>query len=168
MRILIITAARGGTRSGAGHNGSHAGIAVGVRRADHTTPLNPPKLALTSPLSGGRTVVIVRLWIKSTELLVWDGLRTGSETERLEAFVLHRWNIILQSESCFLVLQSEEMAGSTRLCICLRPQKVLCVLIKQAALQKSSDLCSFDTSSFSLKDPLGFQQLNIQDCNSVA
>jgi hypothetical protein len=43
--------------------------AVGIRRADHATPLHPQKLALTSP-SGGFSVGIFRSWTKATELLV--------------------------------------------------------------------------------------------------
>jgi hypothetical protein len=38
--------------------------AVGIRSADHVTPLYPQKLALTSPTSGGRLVDIVRMWTK--------------------------------------------------------------------------------------------------------
>jgi hypothetical protein len=34
--------------------------AVGIRCADHVTPLYPQKLALTSPTGGGRSVGIVR------------------------------------------------------------------------------------------------------------
>jgi hypothetical protein len=40
--------------------------AVGIRRADHETPLYPQQLALTSPTSGSRSVGIVRSWIKPT------------------------------------------------------------------------------------------------------
>jgi len=40
---------------------------VGIRCADHVTPLYPPKLALTSPTSGGRSVGIVRSRTKATE-----------------------------------------------------------------------------------------------------
>jgi len=41
--------------------------AVGIRCADHVTPLYPQKLALTSPTGGGRSVGIVRLRTKATE-----------------------------------------------------------------------------------------------------
>jgi hypothetical protein len=40
---------------------------VGIRCADHVTPLYPQKLALTSPTSGGRSVGIVRSRAKDTE-----------------------------------------------------------------------------------------------------
>ena len=43
---------------------------MGIRCADHMTPLYPQKLALTSPTSGGRSVGIVRLRTKATELLL--------------------------------------------------------------------------------------------------
>jgi hypothetical protein len=43
--------------------------AVGIRRADHATPLKPLELALTSPTSGCRLVGIVRSRTKATELL---------------------------------------------------------------------------------------------------
>jgi len=41
---------------------------VGTRCADHVTPLYPQKLALTSPTGGGRSVGIVRVRTKATEL----------------------------------------------------------------------------------------------------
>ena len=40
---------------------------MGIRCADHVTPLYPQKLALTSPNGGGRSVGIVRLRTKATE-----------------------------------------------------------------------------------------------------
>ena len=40
---------------------------MGIRCADHVTPLCPKKLALTSPTGGGRSVGIVRSRIKATE-----------------------------------------------------------------------------------------------------
>jgi len=41
---------------------------VGTRCADHVTPLYPQKLALISPTGGGRSVGIVRVRTKATEL----------------------------------------------------------------------------------------------------
>ena len=41
----------------------------GIRCADHVTPLYPQKFALTSPTGGGRSVGIVRLRTKATELI---------------------------------------------------------------------------------------------------
>ena len=41
---------------------------MGIRCADHVTPLYPQKLALTSPTGGGRSVGIVRSQTKATEL----------------------------------------------------------------------------------------------------
>jgi len=41
--------------------------AVGTRCADHVTPLYPQKLALISPIGGGRSVGIVRVRTKATE-----------------------------------------------------------------------------------------------------
>jgi hypothetical protein len=41
--------------------------AVGIRCADNATPSNPHKLALTSPICGGRSVRIVRLQTKATQ-----------------------------------------------------------------------------------------------------
>jgi hypothetical protein len=43
---------------------------VGIRSADHATPLCPLKLALSSSTSGGRSVGIILSRIKATELLV--------------------------------------------------------------------------------------------------
>ena len=40
---------------------------MGIRYADHVTPLYPQKLALTSPTGGGRSVGIVRSRTKTTE-----------------------------------------------------------------------------------------------------
>ena len=45
-------------------------MAVGIRCADHVTPLYPQKFALTSPTGGGRSVGIVRSRTKATEFLV--------------------------------------------------------------------------------------------------
>ena len=42
---------------------------MGIRCADHVTPLYPQKLALTSPIGGGRSVGIVRSRTKATERL---------------------------------------------------------------------------------------------------
>jgi len=44
-------------------------MAVGTRCADHVTPLYPQKLALTSPTGGGRSVGIVHVRTKATELI---------------------------------------------------------------------------------------------------
>ena len=40
---------------------------MGIRCADHVTPLYPQKLALTSPTGGGRSVGIVRSRTKATD-----------------------------------------------------------------------------------------------------
>ena len=42
---------------------------MGIRCADHLTPLFPQKLVLTSPTGGGRSVGIVRSRTKATEFL---------------------------------------------------------------------------------------------------
>ena len=42
---------------------------MGTRCADHVTPLYPQKLALTSPTGGGRSVGMVRVRTKATELV---------------------------------------------------------------------------------------------------
>jgi hypothetical protein len=55
--------------------------AVGIRSADHATPLNPQELEPTSPTSGGRSVGIVRLQTKATEFsfcVVTLGLFNGA------------------------------------------------------------------------------------------
>jgi hypothetical protein len=53
---------------------------VGIRCADHMTPLYPQKLSLTSPTGGGRSVGIVRSRTKAMEfkgkavpLQAWSG-----------------------------------------------------------------------------------------------
>ena len=40
---------------------------MGIRCANHVTPLYPQKLALTSPTGGGRSVGMVRSRTKATE-----------------------------------------------------------------------------------------------------
>ena len=50
---------------------------MGIRCADHVTPLYPQKLALTSPTDGGRSVGIVRSRTKATEFSL--GLYVESE-----------------------------------------------------------------------------------------
>ena len=44
---------------------------MGIRCADHVTPLYPQKLALTSPTGGGRFVGIVRSRTKATEFIIF-------------------------------------------------------------------------------------------------
>ena len=44
--------------------------AVGIRCADHVTPLYPQKLALTSPTGGGRSVGLVLSRTKATGFVV--------------------------------------------------------------------------------------------------
>ena len=51
---------------------------MGTRCADHVTPLYPQKLALTSPTGGGRSVGIVRVRTKATELRGRDLVYTKS------------------------------------------------------------------------------------------
>ena len=66
--------------------------AVGTRCADHVTPLYPQKLALTSLTDDGRSVGIVRVRTKATELVkavplqAWTGAE-GSRKLRLPDFV---------------------------------------------------------------------------------
>ena len=47
--------------------------AVGIRCADHVTPLYLQKLALTSPTGSGRSVGIVRSRTKATEFFFFIG-----------------------------------------------------------------------------------------------
>jgi len=49
---------------------------VGIRCADHVTPLYPQKLALTSPTADGRSVGIVRSRAKATEVFFLSGADT--------------------------------------------------------------------------------------------
>jgi len=59
---------------------------VGTRCADHVTPLYPQKLALTSPTGGGRSVGIVRVRTKATEVACFfvlsDSGRLKERTKR--------------------------------------------------------------------------------------
>ena len=60
--------------------------AVGIRCADHVTPLYPQKLALTSPTGGGRSVGIVRSRTEATELVNYL-LETISNISFLSTFL---------------------------------------------------------------------------------
>jgi hypothetical protein len=55
---------------------------MGIRQADHATPLYPPKLALTSPTSGGYSGGIVRLRTKAAEFFRLLILALNSESFR--------------------------------------------------------------------------------------
>jgi hypothetical protein len=44
-------------------------MAIGIRHTGHVGTLNPQKLALASPTSGGRSVGIVRSWTQTIEFL---------------------------------------------------------------------------------------------------
>jgi hypothetical protein len=46
-------------------------MTVGIRCADHATPVYPQMLALTSPTSGDRSVGIVRSRTKVTEFVLF-------------------------------------------------------------------------------------------------
>jgi len=48
---------------------------VGIRCADHVTPLYPQKLAPTSLTGGGRSVGIVRSRTKATEFFFHDQMK---------------------------------------------------------------------------------------------
>ena len=48
---------------------------MGIRCADHVTPLYPQKLALTSPTGGGRSVCIVHSRTKATEFSLVNRLQ---------------------------------------------------------------------------------------------
>jgi hypothetical protein len=55
-------------------------MAVGMLHADYAAPLNPQKLALTSPTTGGHSVGIVRARAQTTEFVytfaqLWGGFR---------------------------------------------------------------------------------------------
>ena len=54
---------------------------MGIRCADHVTPLYLQKLALTSPTGGGRSVGIVRVRTKATEFVLFVVENTGSFIE---------------------------------------------------------------------------------------
>jgi hypothetical protein len=58
-------------RESRGSSLENRNTAVGTRRADHTTSLYLQKLTLTSPTSGGRSVVVVRSRIKATEFVLF-------------------------------------------------------------------------------------------------
>ena len=64
---------------------------MGIRCADHVTPLYPQKLALTSPTGGGRSVGIVRSRTKATEfslvyVLIFTADRYNNRTTQIGHF----------------------------------------------------------------------------------
>jgi hypothetical protein len=50
---------------------SYLAAEIIIRRTDYATPLYPQTLVLTSPTSGGRSVVIVRPRTQATEFVCW-------------------------------------------------------------------------------------------------
>jgi hypothetical protein len=58
-------------RKSSGSGLEYENTAVGIRRADHATPLYPQKLALTSQTSGGRSVRIVRSRTRGKEFVLF-------------------------------------------------------------------------------------------------
>ena len=63
--------------------------AVGIRCADHVTPLYPQKLALTSPTGGGHSVGIVRSRTKATEFRYIDCLSLTYAINKGKMLKLH-------------------------------------------------------------------------------
>ena len=57
---------------------------MGIRCADHVTPLYPQKLALTSPTGGGRSVGIVRSRTKATELVMVNMLPNADKFKPMD------------------------------------------------------------------------------------
>jgi hypothetical protein len=57
---------------------------VGIRCADHVTPLYPQKLALTSPTGGGRSVGTVRSRTKAMEFSFIILYRSSSHFKLLQ------------------------------------------------------------------------------------
>ena len=60
---------------------------MGIRCADHVTPLYPQKLALTSPTGGGRSDGIVRSRTKATEFFCY--LLSNMRISNCEISVTH-------------------------------------------------------------------------------
>jgi len=71
--------------------------AVGTRCADHVTPLYPQKLALTSPTGGGRSVGIVRVRTKATELELFSVYQKG-----VLCFLIHKSYVRSIKRYCFV------------------------------------------------------------------
>ena len=77
---------------------------MGIRCADHMTPLYPQKLALTLPTGGGRSVGIVRLRTKATEFsfsLLTTHLGIKLVNDQLDAQFFYFMIHLLQSSTCF-------------------------------------------------------------------
>jgi len=91
--------------------------AVGTRCADHVTPLYPQKLALTSPTGGGRSVGIVRVRTKATEMV----RRSGSPLRRpVNVCVLYREvNSACSENNAKVCVSYHDVLPSTAYCMTL-------------------------------------------------
>jgi hypothetical protein len=67
-------------------NLSAINTAIGIHCADHATPSNPQKLALTSPTSGGRLVGIVCSWTKATISVQLGAMPVRDTAERIYSY----------------------------------------------------------------------------------
>ena len=78
---------------------------VGTRCADHVTPLYPQKLALTSPTGGGRSVGIVRVRTKATEISLYM-VRKDGKSNLSPQLVYHSVSVVYISPRFRLPLKA--------------------------------------------------------------
>ena len=76
---------------------------MGIRCADHVTPLYPQKLALTSPTGGGRSVGIVHVRTKATEFFCYSTVSTPL--------------LLLLLEELYNITLRKRQHGTLRICI---------------------------------------------------
>ena len=62
---------------------------MGIRCADHATPLYPKKLALNSPTGGGRSVGIVRSRTKATEVFYAKNFAGADGHDNVDVNTVH-------------------------------------------------------------------------------
>jgi hypothetical protein len=67
---------------------------MGIRCADHVTPIYPQKLALTSPTGGGRSVGIVHSRTKATEFSSVLALHEGFSSVRLVRYLVSNYKSV--------------------------------------------------------------------------
>jgi hypothetical protein len=94
---------------------------LGIRCADHATPLYPQKLALTSPTSSGRLVGIVRLRTKATELVLppHDTVVTEKTTTyaSVETSIRVCCSVLLSTGGLELMLRTVNRITPAHLCL---------------------------------------------------
>ena len=98
---------------------------MGIRCADHVTPLYPQKLALTSLTGGGRSVGIVRLRTKATEFFFISTFTLTLYKFYLESCGIHlKYGICENKEKLWGRVGRRETVPTFKAAACLRVVEV--------------------------------------------